>query len=229
MPMRDKIFVALDVPTISEAKRLVENLGDAATSYKIGYQLAFAGGLDFARELAQQGKNIFLDMKLHDIGNTVEKAVENIANMGVQYLTVHAYPQTIKAAVNGKGNSALKILAVTVLTSYDDNDVSELGFSLKVKDLVQKRALQARDYGANGLILSPDELLETRALVGNTMELITPGIRPSGASADDQKRIMTPARAFQNSANGLVIGRPIVAALNPREAMLNILKEIEHG
>lgn len=221
--MKEKIFIALDVPTVQEAEKLVETIGDVGAAYKIGYQLAFAGGLEFAKELSKAGKSVFLDMKLHDIGNTISHAVENVAKIGVDFLTIHAYPQTIKAASQGAKGSNLKLLAVTVLTSYDDTDVRELGFHLNVKELFALRAQQAKHYGAHGLILSPEELRKARELIGNEMLLVTPGIRPAGSDKGDQKRVMTPAEAFAQGANYLVIGRPITAALNPREAMQSIL------
>src|SRR4051812_13085110 len=133
---RERLIVALDLPSIAEAERMVERLDDAATFYKIGYQLVFAGGLSFAEQLVRAGKRVFLDMKLHDIANTVAKGVENVARMGVTFLTVHAYPQTLRAAMEAKAGSDLRILGVTVLTSYDDHDLAEAGFSVTVEDLV---------------------------------------------------------------------------------------------
>jgi orotidine-5'-phosphate decarboxylase len=221
--MKENIFIALDVPTVKEASQLVEKLGSSAQSYKIGYQLLFAGGLDLARDLKQDGKTVFLDMKLHDIGNTIEKAVENVAKLGVDFLTIHAYPQTIKAAAVGALGSGLKLLAVTVMTSYDDADVRELGFNMSVAELFQHRAAQAKKYGAHGLILSPEELT---IVPRNGLLLVTPGIRPLWAAAGDQKRIMTPELAFQAGADYLVIGRPVTGASDPFEAMTKILEEV---
>jgi orotidine-5'-phosphate decarboxylase len=222
--MKDKIFIALDVPTVKEASQLVEKLGTSAECYKIGYQLLFGGGLELARDLKQAGKTVFLDMKLHDIGNTIEKAVENVARLGLDFLTIHAYPQTIKAAAAGSAGSPLKILAVTIMTSYDNEDVKELGFHMNVQELFQLRAAQAKKYGAHGLILSPEELLLVK---DRSLLLVTPGIRPRGAETGDQKRIMTPEDAFQAGADYLVIGRPVTAASNPKLAIDKILATVE--
>ena len=222
--MKDKIFIALDVPTVKDATKIITQLGDSAECYKIGYQLLFGGGLDLAKELKARGKTVFLDMKLHDIGNTIEKAVENVAKLDLDFLTIHAYPQTIKAAAKGALGSNLKILAVTVMTSYDNEDVKELGFNMSVTDLFQHRAKQAKTYGAHGLILSPEELLLVK---DRSLLLVTPGIRPHGAKTGDQKRIMTPELAFQAGADYLVIGRPITEANDPKAAMEAILETVE--
>src|SRR6185312_15062018 len=163
---RDRLIVALDLPSVEAARALAARLGDAAAFYKIGYQLGFAGGLAFARELVDSGKQVFLDFKLHDIGNTVEKGVESVAQLGATFLTVHGYLQTMKAAVAGKGQSKLKLLAVTVLTSYDDSDLSKAGYALKVRDLAARRAQQAREAGIDGLVCSPAEAADLRTLVG---------------------------------------------------------------
>jgi orotidine-5'-phosphate decarboxylase len=223
---RDRMIVALDVPNVTAAKALVATLGDSASFYKVGMELVYAGGLDFARELAQCGKNVFLDLKLHDIPNTVEKATMQIAEMGMTYLTVHAFPQTMKAAVKGKGTSGLQILAVTVMTSYDDNDLKDAGYALSVKDLVTRRADQAKAIGVDGLILSPEEVGDMRKRLGSSVALVTPGIRPQGAAIGDQKRVMTPADAIKAGADRLVIGRPITAATDPKAAADAILAEI---
>jgi orotidine-5'-phosphate decarboxylase len=223
---RDRLIVALDVPTIPAAAALVERLGDAASFYKIGYQLAFAGGLALAETLVAAGKQVFLDLKLHDIGNTVEKGVESVARMGATFLTVHAYPQTMKAAVAARGGAGLRILAVTVLTSYDDADLDAAGYALGVSSLVARRAAQARGIGVDGLVCSAEEAAALRSLVGASMVLVTPGIRPAGAAAGDQKRVMTPARAIAAGADYLVVGRPIVEAADPRAAAQAIVAEI---
>lgn len=223
---KDKIFIALDVATLHEAQALITTLGDAGQAYKIGYQLAMAGGIGLAKEIASEGKTIFLDMKLHDIGHTIQQATENVARLGVNFLTVHAYPQTLKAAVAGAKGSELKILAVTVLTSYDTQDVQELGFTLNVQELFALRAKQALACGADGLILSPQELAQGRALMGHDKLLVTPGIRPAGDEKGDQKRVLTPREAFQQGADYLVIGRPITAAKDPKAAMQAILASL---
>jgi orotidine-5'-phosphate decarboxylase len=223
---RDRLIVALDVPSIPAASTLVERLGDAVSFYKVGYQLAFAGGLALAETLVGAGKQVFLDLKLHDIGNTVEKGVESVARMGATFVTVHAYPQTMKAAVAARGDAGLRILAVTVLTSYDDSDLAAAGYALGVSSLVARRAAQARGIGVDGLVCSAEEAVALRSLIGASMVLVTPGIRPAGAAAGDQKRVMTPARAVAAGADYLVVGRPIVEAADPKAAAEAIIAEI---
>ena len=218
--------MALDVPSVREAEALVARLGESVSFYKIGYQLAFAGGIDFARVLASAGKQIFLDLKLHDIGNTVAKGVESVARLGASFLTVHAYPQTMHAAVDARGSSNLRLLAVTVLTSYDDADLAAAGYDFTVSELVAERAAQARDVGIDGLVCSGEEAAMLRPVVGASMVLVTPGIRPAGADAGDQKRIMTPAAAIAAGADYLVVGRPVIAAPDPKAAAEAIVAEI---
>src|ERR1700745_1398169 len=200
-----------------------EELGETVSFYKIGYQLAFAGGIDFARVLAGAGKRIFLDLKLHDIGNTVARGVESVARLGASCLTVHAYPQTMHAAVDARKGSALRLLAVTVLTSYDDADLAAAGYDFTVSELVGERAAQARDVGIDGLVCSGAEAATLRAIVGAGMVLVTPGIRPAGAAAGDQKRIMTPAAALTAGADHLVVGRPILAVGGPKACAGGVL------
>ncbi|MEJ0092962.1 MAG: orotidine-5'-phosphate decarboxylase [Methylocella sp.] len=223
---RDKLIVALDFATLPEAEAMVRALGDSASFYKIGMELAYGGGLPFARELIEDGGRVFLDLKLHDIPTTVTRACANVARIGAQFLTIHAYPQTMTAAKEGAAGSALKLLGVTVLTSYDDRDLAEAGYALSVGALVARRAAQARDIGVDGLILSAEELTSVRASVGPDMILVTPGIRPEKAAAADQKRTMTPRAAIKAGADYLVIGRPITQANNPREAAEAILADI---
>ena len=165
-----------------------------------------------ARRWSDAGKQVFLDLKLHDIGNTVAQGVESVARLGATFLTVHAYPQTMQAAVDARAGSSLRILAVTVLTSYDDADLAAAGYDLTVRELVAERAAQARDIGVDGLVCSAEEAARLRAIVGPGMVLVTPGIRPAGADAGDQKRIMTPAAAIAAGADYLVVGRPIIDA-----------------
>jgi orotidine-5'-phosphate decarboxylase len=208
------------------ALSLITKLGRSVSFYKIGYQLGYAGGLQFAHQLIDDGKQVFLDFKLHDIGNTVEKGVESVAKMGASFLTVHAYPQTMQAAVKGRGASKLKILAVTVLTSYDDSDLDKAGYRMKVGELAAMRAQQARDLGVDGLVCSPEEASNLRKIVGDKMALVTPGIRPAGSATDDQKRIMTPAKAIAAGADYLVVGRPITEAADPKAAAEMIVNEI---
>lgn len=222
---RDRLIVALDLPSITAAEAMVERLGDSVTFYKIGYQLAFAGGLPLAENLVRSGKRVFVDLKLHDIGNTVARGVESVAKLGATFLTVHAYPQTMHAAVDARGNSGLRILAVTVLTSYDDADLAAAGYDFTVKELVAERAAQARDIGVDGLVCSAEEAASLRGNVGSLV-LVTPGIRPAGADTGDQKRVMTPARAIAAGADYLVVGRPILEASDPRAAADTIVGEI---
>jgi orotidine-5'-phosphate decarboxylase len=224
---RERLIVALDVPSTAAAEALVSRLGESVWFYKIGYQLAFAGGLSLAAELTAAGKQVFLDLKLHDIGNTVARGVESVAQLGTTFLTVHAYPQTMKAAVQGKQGSNLRLLAVTVLTSYDDADLAAAGYELNVKELAAARAEQARDIGLDGLVCSAEEATALRNIVGRGMVLVTPGIRPAGSAGGDQKRIMTPARAIQAGADYLVVGRPVLEAGDPKAAADAIVAEID--
>ncbi len=224
---RERLIVALDLPSVQAAEGMVSRLGESVLFYKIGYQLAFAGGLPFAAGLIAAGKQVFLDLKLHDIGNTVTKGVESVAQLGATFLTVHAYPQTMKAAVEGKRGSALRILAVTVLTSYDDADLAAAGYDLTVQELAAARAQQARDTGIDGLVCSAEEAASLRSIAGPGMVLVTPGIRPAGSATGDQKRIMTPSRAIEAGADYLVVGRPVVEAADPKRAADAIVAEIE--
>jgi orotidine-5'-phosphate decarboxylase len=223
---RERLIVALDVPSVAEAEALVARLGDSVSFYKVGYQLGFAGGFAFAETLIGRGKQVFIDMKLHDIGNTVAQGVKSIARMGATFLTVHAYPQTMHAAVDARAGSKLRILAVTVLTSYDDADLAAAGYDFTVPELVAERASQARDIGVDGLVCSAQEAANIRSIVGADMALVTPGIRPAVADADDQKRVMTPTAAIKAGADYLVVGRPVVAAPDPKAAAEAIVAEI---
>jgi orotidine-5'-phosphate decarboxylase len=222
---RERLIVALDLSSVEAAQVMVARLGDAVTFYKIGYQLAFAGGLAYARTLSDSGKRVFLDLKLHDIGNTVAQGVKSVARLGATFLTVHAYPQTMRAAVQAR-EGGLRILAVTVLTSYDDDDLKAAGYAASVRELAARRAAQARDIGVDGLVCSPAEASSLRSIAGTTMALVTPGIRPAGAATGDQKRVMTPSAAIAAGADYLVVGRSIVAADDPRAAAQAIVAEI---
>jgi orotidine-5'-phosphate decarboxylase len=222
---RDRLIVALDVDTVEQARAMVARLGDAVSFYKIGYQLALAGGLSYAAELIGSGKKLFVDMKLHDIGNTVAAGVKSVSRVGATFLTVHAYPQTMKAAAAAR-EGGLRVLAVTVLTSYDDADLKAAGYSISVPDLVAQRAHQALEAGVDGLVCSPEEVSNLRAIVGDKLALVTPGIRPAGTEAGDQKRIATPSAAIAAGADYLVVGRPIVAASDPKAAAQAIVAEI---
>jgi orotidine-5'-phosphate decarboxylase len=223
---RERLIVALDVSSIGEAEKLVERIGDAVTFYKIGYQLAYAGGIGFTDALTRAGKRVFLDLKLHDIGNTVSRGVESVARLGATFLTVHAYPQTMRAAVEGRGGSNLRLLGVTVLTSFDDADLAEAGYSATVEHLVPERAAQAREIGMDGIVCAPEEAAPLRLIVGAEMALVTPGIRPRGSTRDEQKRVTTPAQAIGAGADYLVVGRPIIAAPDPQAAARAIVDEI---
>jgi orotidine-5'-phosphate decarboxylase len=223
---KDRLIVALDLPGVEPAEAMIERLGDSVTFYKIGYQLSYAGGLPLVQKLTAAGKKVFIDLKLHDIGNTVARGVESLSSLGATFLTVHAYPQTMQAAVEARGNSGPKILAVTVLTSYNEADVEEAGYRLTIADLVATRARQAKALGVDGIVCSPEEVAALRAIVGEAMSLVTPGIRPAGSASGDQKRIMTPARAIAAGADYLVVGRPIVEAADPKAAADSIQAEI---
>jgi orotidine-5'-phosphate decarboxylase len=225
---RDRLIVPLDLPDVAAAEAMIARLGDSVTFYKIGYQLAYAGGLPLVGQLVDRGKKVFVDLKLHDIGNTVARGVESVSKLGATFLTVHAYPQTMKAAVEARG-ADLKILAVTVLTSYDDGDLHAAGYRLGVSDLVEARARQAEGLGIDGLVCSAEEAAALRGIVDRRMSLVTPGIRPLGTSSGDQKRVMTPARAIAAGADYLVVGRPVLEAADPRRAADAIVAEIEQA
>lgn len=227
MTARERLIVGLDVPTLREAETIVDKLADDILFYKIGYQLAFAGGLEFARDLAASGKKIFLDMKLLDIDNTVASGVENIAKMGMSMLTLHAYPKAMRAAVEAARGSGLCLLGVTVLTSMDEQDLIDAGYEYDPHTLVLKRAEQAYIAGMGGIVCSAEEASAVRKIIGPDMALVTPGIRPAGADKGDQKRVMTPADALKAGSSHLVVARPIVKAPDPKEAARAILAEMD--
>ncbi len=225
--MPGKLIVALDVDSRREAASLVTALDGTADFFKIGYQLFYGGdGFALGKELLAAGKRVFFDLKLLDIDNTVEKGVAAIAATGATMLTVHAYPQCMRAAVKGAAGSALTILGVSVLTSMDDADVAEAGFARDTAGLVALRAGQAKAAGIGGLVCSPREAEMVRSLVGPDMAIVTPGIRPAGAAVGDQKRVMGPAEAIAAGASHLVVGRPITAAADPAEAARRIVAEM---
>lgn len=225
---KDRLFVALDVPDVDRARLLVETLGDHAACYKIGLELLFGGGLQFAMRLKAAGRTVFLDMKLLDIANTVEKAAANIAGLGLDYLTVHATDRkTLDAAVKGRGGSKLKLLGVTVLTSLDAADLREQGVSaMSPADLVVHRARLAEAAGFDGVIASGQEAALVRAAVAPSFLIVTPGIRLPGGEAGDQARVVTPEAAIASGATHLVVGRPITEAADPRAAAQEILRRI---
>ena len=227
MTARDRLIVGLDVSNLQEAEKVVGALSDDILYYKIGYQLAFAGGLEFARDLAADGKKIFLDMKLLDIDNTVASGVENIVKMGMSMLTLHAYPTAMKAAVAAAKGSDLCLLGVTVLTSMDEGDLIAAGYEYDPHTLVLRRAEQAHLAGMGGIVCSAEEAAAVRKIIGPDMALVTPGIRPDGSDKGDQKRVMTPAAAIKAGSSHLVVARPIVKAADPKEAARAILAEID--
>jgi len=227
MNARERLIVGLDVPTLGEAEKIVSTLGDDVLFYKIGYQLVFAGGLEFARELAQSGKKIFLDVKLLDIDNTIASGVENIVKMGMSMLTLHAYPKAMKAAVEAARGSDLCLLGVTVLTSMDEQDLIAAGYEYDPHTLVLRRAEQALAAGMGGIVCSAEESSAVRKIVGPNMAVVTPGIRPAGSEKGDQKRVMTPADALKAGSSHLVVARPIVKAADPRKAARAILSEMD--
>ena len=226
----ERIICALDVPTTAEAAALVERIGDAVGFYKIGLQLFAAGGMDLARELKADGRKVFLDWKLHDIGATVEKAAANLAASGCDLLTVHARPQVMAAAARGVAGSGLKVLGVTVLTSLTAGDVAADDHSLSPAQLVELRVRQALDAGIDGVVSSPHEAARVREIATEAGRddflIVTPGVRPAGAALDDQARAATPEAALKAGATHLVIGRPITAAADPRQAARAIAEAI---
>jgi orotidine-5'-phosphate decarboxylase len=227
--LRDRVIVALDVPSIEEANALVDALGDAVGFYKIGMELQFApGGIDYVRHLTELGKKVFFDAKLLDIDETVARAVTNIAALGAHFLTIHAHQtRTIQAALRGRGDGALKILGVSVLTSLDESDLAESGIKMPVRELVLARAKMAASAGADGVIASGAEAAAIRAVVPKTFRIVTPGIRRASDAPGDQKRIVTPKDAILAGADHLVVGRPITRAASPRSEAEAILGEVE--
>lgn len=226
---RDRLIVGLDLPTVAEAEAAVRELGDTVSFYKIGYQLVFAGGLELARDLRADGKNIFLDMKLLDIDNTVAKGVENIVKMGLTMLTIHAYPKAMRAAVEAASGSSLCLLGVTVLTSMDDQDLKDVGYGFSAEELVEMRAKDAKAAGMGGVVASALEAPSIRPVIGPDMALVTPGIRLAGGEVGDQKRVMTPAKAIANGASHLVVARPIVQAEDKAAAAAQFVQEIQQA
>jgi len=224
----NRLIVALDVPNLLDGGTIVDRLGDSVSFYKIGLGMLTGGGLALANELKQRGKRVFLDMKFFDIGATVEKAVAGIAQYDLDFLTVHGDPHVVRAAIAGRGDSATRILAVTILTSLDRNDLDAcLIKDGDIQNLVVERARNAFIAGADGVIASPQEAAMIRALPEAAGKLIvTPGVRPTGAALGDQKRVATPAQAIHDGADHIVIGRPIWQATDPRAAALAVVAEL---
>ena len=229
LPPRERLIVALDVPDVAQAERLVDRLEDAAIFYKIGMQLQFNGGLDYARRLVDRGKKVFLDSKLYDIDETVTLAVANIVRMGVSFLTIHGVGATVRAAVRGRGDSPLRLLAVTALTSLDAADLAEIGIDGPVGDYVLKRARNAAVAGCDGVIASGQEASRIREASGDRFLIVTPGIRSAGTSHHDQKRVATPEAAIIAGADYLVVGREITQSTDPVAAAENVVRQIETG
>jgi orotidine-5'-phosphate decarboxylase len=223
---RDRMIVALDMSSAGAARDLVDQLGPSASFYKVGLELIYAGGLPLIEELIEAGNKIFLDAKLLDIDNTVAGAITSIMRTGATFVTLHAYPKAMRAAVAVRGDNPLKLLGVSVLTSMDDADTADAGYGLPVRDLVLRRASDAKQAMMDGIVASPAEAAAIRAAVGPGMLIVTPGIRPRGSDAGDQKRIATPAEAITAGADYLVVGRAITAAPDPVLAADAIVAEI---
>jgi orotidine-5'-phosphate decarboxylase len=222
-----RLIVALDVPNVEEAKALIEALGDSVGVYKIGLELLFSGGFELARELASQGRSVFIDAKLLDIEATVECATAAIARTGAEFLTVHALDaKTLDAAVRGRAGSKLRLLGVTVLTNLDRDDLKEQGVDRSPKELAVYRAMLAQEAGLDGVVASGEEAAALRQALGPGVLIVTPGIRPKGAESHDQTRSITPAEAVAAGADYIVVGRPITRAPDPRAAALAIVEEI---
>jgi orotidine-5'-phosphate decarboxylase len=228
MMHHNPIIIALDVKAAAEARSLVERIGDQADFYKVGLELFTVAGMDFVRELIGLGKNVFLDLKLYDIGETVKRTVAQVAHTGVRFLTVHSPSAVMQAAVEGRGSSPLKLLAVTVLTSFDQRDVDDMGYSRTLSDLVEWRVRKAMQAGMDGLVGSPLEARAIRAVAGPGPILVTPGVRSAGAGKGDQKRVATPAEAIRDGADYLVIGRQVSRAQDPAAAVREILEEVQN-
>lgn len=221
-----RLYVALDLPSIEEAREMVAKIGDSVSSYKIGLQLLPLGGAQLGAELKAMGKNVFYDFKFHDIDATVEKATRSVAGLDGDVLTVHARPDVMHAAVRGRGKSGLKVIGVTVLTSLDTQALTEIGYHNTPEELVMHRVRQAVKAGMDGVVSSPLEAKAIRAVVPKGFLVVTPGVRLPGGDAGDQKRIATPFDALKNGASHLVVGRPITAAQNPAAAAQAVLANI---
>ena len=222
-----RLIVPLDLPTTEAARAVVEALGDAVSFYKVGLELfATGGGMGLATDLKRQGKQVFLDWKLHDIGTTVQRAAAVLADSGCDFLTVHGEPQVMEAAVRGRGRSGLKVLAVTVLTSLSDGDLLEMGFPQTARALVERRIHHAVKAGCDGVIASPHEAALARSIGGKDFLVVTPGVRPDWAAKNDQARAATPAEALSSGASHIVCGRPITGANDPRHAAMRIVGEM---
>lgn len=222
------IIVALDVDSTAEALRMVEKIGPATDFYKVGMELYAVAGMEFVAQLAGFHKKVFLDLKLYDISETVRRATRRICETNPpQFLTVHGSGSVMRAAVEGRGAAKTKLLAVTVLTSFDQQDLADLGYSVPISDLVDLRVKKAVESGIDGIVCSPLEVKRVRQVGGTRLKLVTPGVRSAGAEKGDQKRVATPAEAIRDGADYLVIGRQVTRAADPRRACEEILQEIE--
>jgi orotidine-5'-phosphate decarboxylase len=221
-----RLIVPLDFPTGDEARAVVAALGDAVTFYKVGLELFATDGMTLARELKAQGKQVFLDWKLHDIGTTVQRAAAAISQAGCDFITVHAEPQVMAAAVRGRGSSSLKVLGVTVLTSLADADLHEMGYAETARALVERRIHQAIAAGCDGVVASPHEAALARAIGGRDFLVVTPGVRPDWSAKNDQARAATPLEALKAGASHIVCGRPITASNDPHAAALRVAAEM---
>ncbi len=226
MSVDNPIIVALDVESAGEAHGLVARLGPSVNFYKVGMELYAAAGMQIVRELLDQGKDVFLDMKFYDIGETVKRAVAQVARTGVRFLTVHGSVPVMRAAAEGRAGSNLQLLAVTVLTSFDDRDLADLGYTCSCSELVAMRVRKAREAGLDGLVCSPLEAASVRRIAGPEAILVTPGVRSAGASKGDQKRVATPREAIEWGADYLVMGRQITRAADPQAEVARVLEEI---
>ena len=225
---KDRLIVALDVPNVTEARALIDKIAPAVGIYKIGLELLYAGGAELAKELTEAGSKIFVDAKLLDIPQTVERATANIASLGAAFLTVHGLDaKMLDAARKGRGGSGLALLAVTVLTSLDQDDLNQQGIDMTPQDLVLRRALFAQEAGFDGVVASGQEAGPIRKATGADFLIVTPGIRPAGGETQDQARVTTPAKAIEGGADYLVVGRPITQADDPLAAAQAIVAEIE--
>jgi orotidine-5'-phosphate decarboxylase len=221
------LIIALDVETTARALELVEQIGPAADFYKVGMELYAVAGMDFVSQLGSFGKKVFLDLKLYDIGETVKRATHEMCkNEAVTFLTVHGSRAVMRAAVDGRGARPTNLLAVTVLTSFDQDDLADLGYTVPISELVELRVRKANESGIDGIVCSPLEVARVRRVGGPKLKVVTPGVRSAGAAAGDQKRVSTPAEAIANGANFLVIGRQVTRASDPRQACEQILAEI---
>ncbi len=226
---RSRLMVALDVPTAGDARRIVDQLGDRVEVFKVGLELFTGTGLDFVRELQSRKKQVFLDLKVFDVGETVKRTVKVVVDAGVSFLTIHGNSEIVSAAAEARGSSKLKLLSVTVLTCLDVKDIRDLGYECSLQELALHRAMKARDAGCDGVISSPREAKLIKDATHGELLVVTPGIRPLGAQLQDHKRSGDPRSAIENGADYLVVGRPITAAPDPAAAANAIIAEMQLG